>query len=324
MKTVNWGVLGTAGIAMKHVIPGMKQTADCRLLAIAGRSREKVDLYQKTFGFKKTYLSYDALLDDPEIDAVYLPLPNSLHYEWAIKALRKGKHVLCEKPLAPTAQQAEEMVQTAQESGVLLMEAFAYLHNPLIQAVKAELDAGVIGDVTYMESAFVTSGYDPRNIRVRRETCGGSMYDLGCYNTSLILWMLGQSPEKVQAVAEFSDKQIDLHATALMEFPGGKRATFSCGMCLADENHRIDRWCIFGTKGYIKTEAEFNGCGDLTYTVCVDGKAQAKHISAPQNYHLEVGQFDRCILYGEKPLVSNDFSLQNAKLLDRLLREINY
>lgn len=122
MKTVNWGVLGTAGIAMKHVIPGMKQTEDCRLLAIAGRDREKADLYQKTFGFEKTYLSYDALLDDPEIDAVYLPLPNSLHYEWAIKALRKGKHVLCEKPLAPTAQQAEEMVQTGQENGVLLLQ----------------------------------------------------------------------------------------------------------------------------------------------------------------------------------------------------------
>lgn len=321
---VNWGVLGTAGIAMKQVIPGMKRTEDCRLLAIAGRNPEKVEKYRKQFGFERAYSSYDALLEDPEVQAVYIPLPNSLHYAWTMKALKKGKHVLCEKPLAPTAQQAEEMVRTARENGVLLMEAFAYLHSPLIHAVREELRSGAIGEPVYMESAFLTSGYDPKNIRVRRETFGGSMYDLGCYNASLILWMLEDSPEEVQASAEFSEQRIDLQSAAVLRFPDGKRAGFSCGMCLSEETQRIDRWCIFGTKGWIKTEAEFNGCGDLTYTVCTEGEVRTKQLAVPQNYHLEIAQFDRCILHGEQPLVTNEFSLRNAALMDRLLQAIHY
>lgn len=325
MRKITWGVLGTAGIARGCTIPGMQLSENCRMYAIAGRSLEKAEEFKQEFGFEKAYGSYEALLNDPEIEAVYIPLPNELHYEWTLKALKAGKHVLCEKPLAPTVAQIEEMIAVAQENGVFLMEAFAYLHSPIIRAIKEELDAGVIGDVLYMDSCFITSDYDLRNIRMRRETFGGCTYDLGCYNTSQILWLLGEEPEDVQAVAQFSDQNIDIFTTGILTFGKGKRAAFQCGMVLAtDEDKRIDRLQIHGTRGYIRSDIQFNQCGELTYILCAEGKEEVKTVSARHNYALEVEQLGRCIAEGEKPHVSNAFTVKNAKVLEKILRKIGY
>ena len=193
MERVKWGVMGTAFICRRSTLPGMLQAENCELYAIAGRSREKAEQFQKEYGFAVCYGSYDELLDDPAVQAVYIPLPNTMHYEWTIKALKKGKHVLCEKPLAPTAEQAAQMFRTARENGVLLMEAFAYQHSPYIAAIRQEIEDGTIGELQCMESAYMTSDYDLQNIRMRKETLGGCTYDLGVYNTSLILRLLGRS-----------------------------------------------------------------------------------------------------------------------------------
>ena len=209
MKKIKWGVIGTAGIARSCTIPGMIQAYNCELYAIAGRSIDKAEQFKEKFGFEKAYGSYKELLDDPEVEAVYIALPNTLHYEWAAKAMKSGKHVLCEKPLAPTEAQAEEMFKAAEENHVYLMEAFAYQHSPYIAAVRKEIENGTIGDVRYMESAYITSDYDPKNIRMRRDTLGGCTYDLGVYNTSLILRILGDEPAKVRAIASFSEEKID-------------------------------------------------------------------------------------------------------------------
>ncbi len=147
MRKVNWGVLGTAGIARGCAIPGMRLAENCRLYAIAGRDPKKAALFRTEFGFEKAYFSYEDLLADPAVEAVYIPLPNSLHCEWVIKAAQAGKHIPCEKPLAPNAKQAAEMQTAAQENGVWLMEAFAYLHSPLTAAIKAELEKGSVGEV---------------------------------------------------------------------------------------------------------------------------------------------------------------------------------
>ena len=184
MRRVRWGVLGTADIARGQTIPGMQLAEHCELYAIAGRKLEKAKLYQEEFGFRKAYGSYDELLADPEVEAVYIPLPNDIHCEWSVKALKAKKHVLCEKPLAVSEAQAKEMFRAAEENGVMLMEAFAYLHSPFVKAVKAELDAGVIGEIRYMESAFITGRRPDTDIRLRRETYGGALYDLGCYAIS--------------------------------------------------------------------------------------------------------------------------------------------
>lgn len=325
MKKVNWGVLGTAGIAKGHTIPGMQQAENCNLYAIAGRSMEKALAYQEKFGFERAYDSYEALLADPNVEAVYIPLPNSLHCEWAIKALNAKKHVLCEKPLAPTTEEIGKMHDTAEENGVFLMEAYAYLHSPFIKAIKDEVESGVIGDVLYMESEFITSYYDISNIRMRKETFGGCTYDLGCYCTSMALWMMGEEPEKVQAIASFSPENVDHLTTAILTFPGGKRATLTSGMVLAkNKSRRIDRLQIHGTAGCIKTHVRFNQDGDLSYSLQTEEGRVVKTVKTPDNYALEVEQLGRCILEGEKPYVSREFSVANSRVLEDILKQIGY
>ena len=326
MRNATWGVLGTANIAKNCTIPGMMQAENCRRYAIAGRNPEKVADYVEKFGFEKGYTSYEELLDDPEVEAVYIPLPNSLHCEWAIKALNKKKHVLCEKPMGVNAEQTERMIAAANENGVFLMEAFAYLHSPFIKALKDEIDAGTIGKVTYIESAFLTKGYEGQaltNIRVRRDTFGGALYDVGCYCTSLSQWLIGEEPSEIDASAEFTDQHIDIHTNVIMKYPGGARAAISCGMCLGGTN-RIDRWTICGTKGMIISTEQFNGAGELKYTVCADGKTEVKNVCVPDNYGLEIAQLGRCITEGETPRVSNEFSIMNAKIMDKILMTIGY
>lgn len=324
MKKVKWGVLGTAGIAKGCTIPGMKLTENCELTAIAGRSMEKAKKYQQEFGFEKAYDSYEALLSDPDIQAVYIPLPNHLHAEWAMKAMKAGKHVLCEKPIAPDEATLKEMIAVSEEQGVVLMEAFAYLHSPLIREIQREIASGCIGELSYMEAAFTTQTHELSNIRMRKETFGGSMYDLGCYCTSLILRMFGQEPEKVQAIAEYSAEGIDTAAVGILTFTGGKKAVFNCGMCLAPGGGRLDRMIFHGTKGKIVTNTEFNQMGTLRYSVTIGDTTVEKEVEAPQNYSLEVEQLGRCVLNQEKPFVSNEFSMMNARTMDRILKAMQY
>ena len=330
MRKVKWGVLGTAGIADGCTIPGMMQAENCELYAIAGRNPEKVDDFRKRFGFEKGYYSLDEMLDDPDVEAVYIPLPNDLHRKYVIRAAEKGKHILCEKPLAPSEAECREMIEAADANGVILMEAFAYLHSPLMKTIKAELDAGTIGDILYMDSVFLTSSYDMSNIRMRRETCGGSLYDLGCYNTTQILWMLGQEPEEIKASADFSEEKVDMFTQAFMKFQDGKRASMRCGMVLqnsavlAGEYHRLDGLVVFGTKGSLTCGAQFNEDGELSYTICTGGVSETRKVSVPQNYRLEVEQLGRCITDGETPYVSHEFTLKNARIMDRILKEIGY
>ena len=325
MRKINWGVIGTAGIAKGCTIPGMQLAENCNLYAIAGRSIEKAKAYQDEFGFEVVYDNYEELLADPKVEAVYIPLPNQLHYEWTLKALKAKKHVLCEKPLAPTIPQIQEMFACAKENGVILMEAFAYLHSPLMAEIKKELQSGVIGDVLYMETQFITSDYDISNIRMRAETYGGATYDLGCYNTSQMLWLLEEEWLDVQAIADFSDQRVDMYTSGMVKFAGGKRASFTCAMVLAtDKDRRIDCLRIHGSKGDIRTDAEFNQCGELAYTLTVGDEKIIKTVSGPQNYRLEVEQMGRCISDGEQPYVSEAFTLRNAKLLEDILAVIGY
>ncbi len=322
MRKIRWGVLGTADIAHGQTIPGMQLADNCELYAIAGRSLEKAEQFQKEFGFLKTYEGYEALLQDPEVEAVYIPLPNSLHAEWSIRALQTGKHVLCEKPLAPTEAEAKKIFQAAAENHVFLMEAFAYLHNPLIDAVKAELDSGAIGELRYIDSAFVTGRRPDTDIRLRRETYGGALYDLGCYPVSMILWMTGAEPAEVKASAHFSERGIDLETSAILLFDQGITAAADCGMILGIG--RLDRLHILGTKGEIHSPFYFNQPGEIQYSVFHDGVTEKKTVYAANNYQLEVEQLGRCILRQETPRVSEAFSLCCARTMDKILGAIGY
>ena len=323
MKMVKWGVLGTAGIAKGCTIPGMQLAKNCELTAVAGRSLDKAEQFKNEFGFKKAYGSYEELLSDPEIEAVYIPLPNQLHYEWVMKAIDAGKNILCEKPLAPTVEQVKELFDAAKAKGVILMEAFAYLHSPYVSAVKNDLP--LIGEIKYIETEFLTSDYDKSNIRMQKDTYGGGTYDLGCYCTSMITWLLEKEPVSVMAMAEFNEDKVDVFSTAVMKYDDGIRAAFHSGMVFkTDGDRRQDFLYINGTKGFIKSNAEYNGAGELRYTVCVDGVETVKTVNVPQNYSLEVTQLGKCITDGEKPYVSPEFSVMNASVLGKVLNKMGY
>ena len=322
--SVKWGVLGTANIARGCTIPGMKLADNCELYAIAGRSEAKAESYKEEFGFAKAYTGYDKLLEDPEVQAVYIPLPNSLHKEWVIKALKAGKHVLCEKPLGLNSSELKEMFATAKKNNVLLMEAYAYLHSPYVASLKEDIQSGIIGDVDYIQSAFITQGYVD-DIRIYKELGGGAVYDLGCYCTTLILSLVDSDPDYVLANAEFNDKGVDVFSSAIMRFNNGIRAAFNVGMVF-DPQHdgRKDILYIHGSKGVINSGVEFNQAGELCYTITSDGKTIERKMDAKHNYSLEIEQLGRCIENGEKPYITEEFSIRNAELLDTVLTKIGY
>ncbi len=321
---IKWGVLGTASIAAGCTIPGMKQAEGCELYAIAGRDEKKVEKYKNEYGFEKGYVGYDALLQDECVQAVYIPLPNNLHYEWVMKALAAGKHVLCEKPLALNAKEAEEMFTAAKENGVILAEAYAYLNSPYVAALKEDVQSGLIGDIDYIETAFVTQGYK-EDIRLYKSLGGGAMYDLGCYCTTMILSLIDSKPITVKAVAEMNEDGADLYTAAMIKFENGVRAAFNVGMILGENtNDRMDRLYIRGEKGCIKSSVEYNQEGELSYTVIADGKEITRSVTARQNYCLELERMNKAITGTEEILVTPEFSIRNAKLIDEALKAIGY
>ena len=322
--SVKWGVLGTANIAEGCTIPGMIEADNCELYAIAGRDMKKAESFKDKFDFKVAYEGYDKLLADETVQAVYIPLPNNLHKEWVIKALNAKKHVLCEKPLSLNADDAREMFEAAARNNVILMEAYAYLHSSYIASLKSDVQSGLIGDIDYIETAFLTQGYKD-DIRIRKETGGGALYDLGCYCTTMILSLNDSEPDYVMADAEFNDNKVDIFTTAIMKFKNGVRAAFDVGMIFpAGEDGRHDRLYIHGSKGTITSDIEYNQAGDLSYTVISEGKTIVRNLSVKQNYSLEISQLGRCIENGENPFISADFSIKNAGLLDMILNRIGY
>ena len=324
MSKVKWGVLGTANVAAWGTIPGMKKSESCELYAIAGRSLEKAERYKAEFGFQKAYGSYDELIADADVQAIYIPLPNNLHKEWVIKALQAKKNVLCEKPIGLNAAETKEMFKVASDNGVLLMEAYAYLHSPYVESLKKDVSSGVIGDIDYIETAFITQGYK-EDIRLYKELGGGAMYDLGCYCTTMILSLIDSDVSYVKADAEFSDKGVDLNTAAILRFDNGTRASFNVGMILGENtNSRFDRLFIHGTKGSVRSDVEYNQEGDVSYRIYSGDEVIERKVSVPHNYSLEIEQFSRCIMYGEKPHITSQFSIKNAELIDMVLEDIGY
>ena len=339
---VKWGVLGTAAIASYATIPGMQQAENCELYAIAGRSEEKVAKFKEKFGFEVGYVGYEKLLSDPNVEAVYIPLPNDIHKEWVIRALEAGKHVLCEKPLALNAQEAQEMFDAARRNNVTLVEAYAYLHGQYIESLCKDVREGVIGDILYIDTAFLTQGYK-EDFRLHKEQGGGMIYDLGCYCTTMTLSLLrarasryvddassaamdeALTPEYIRAVGELTDEGVDAFVGAIMKFPGGVRVSFDVGMVLGVNGFgRYDRLYIHGTRGAIRSEVEYNQEGSLSYRIFREGEVIERSVKVDQNYKLEVEQLGRCIRNGETPHITPEFSIRNAKILDALLHEVGY
>ena len=253
--TVRWGVLSTANIGMNKVTPAIQGAENCEVVAIASRDRARAAASAEELGISTAYDSYESLLSADDIDAVYIPLPNDLHAEWTMKAAAAGKHILCEKPLALSAQQATEMARACEEAGVKLAEAFMYRHHPTwVEAVRL-VRSGAIGELQAVQSWFSYYNDDPENIRNRPEHGGGAIMDIGSYNINASRMLFDAEPVRVEAVVRRDpDMGIDIVSSAMLEFPGGGQATFTATI-RGEDDQRVH---IVGSAGRIDIEIPFN------------------------------------------------------------------
>lgn len=319
-RKLRWGILGCANIAIHSVIPGLLRSETAEVTAIASRGIEKAEAAAKQFGIPRAYGDYESLLQDPDVEAVYIPLPNHLHREWTIKAAQAGKHVLCEKPIALTAQEAEEMAAACEEAGVLLAEAFMYRHHPRYDRLKDLLGENVIGEVRLMRSGFTfNNAKDLGNVRYVKEWGGGSLYDVGCYPLSVARMLMGQEPEAVTVHAMFSPEHgdVDMSAAGTAEFAGGLSLLFDCGMWAAFRNNLE----IVGTEGTIELPNAFGIPGDRESEIIVNvqGETRVEKFPALNAYTLQADNFAYAV-WGERPqrYPAAD-AVANMKLLDACL-----
>ena len=254
MTSLRWGVLSTADIARKKVDPGLSKAERCEVVAIASRDAVQARTVANELDIATAHGSYEALLADPDVDVVYIPLPNHLHAEWTLAAARAGKHVLCEKPLAMTAADAERMVEACAAAGVRLMEAFMYRHHPSWVAAMEVVSSGRLGRLRAVQSWFSYYNDDPTNIRNQLEVGGGAMYDIGCYTINLSRLLFGGEPTRVQSsVRRDPATGVDTVASAILDFPEGI-ASFTVSTRVES-----DQWVhVYGTNGRLSIEIPFN------------------------------------------------------------------
>ncbi|GGG65245.1 Gfo/Idh/MocA family protein [Paenibacillus radicis (ex Gao et al. 2016)] len=319
-KKLKWGILGCAGIAKRAVIPGLQLSELNEAAAIASRDGEKAKQTAEELQIPVAYDSYEALLADPSIDVIYIPLPNHLHKEWAIRAAEAGKHILCEKPLALTESEASEMVEAADKAGVLLAEAFMYRYHPRYQTIKDLIASGAIGDVRGIRGAFTfNNAKDAANVRYRKAWGGGSIYDVGCYPISAARLLLGKEPEAVTVNAQFSPEHdnVDMMASGLLEFEGNVSLTFDCGMWSAFRNPLE----VLGSDGIIEIPSAFVTPSQESGTIYLHANGERKEIEVPyvNAYTAQADHIARSITEGTAlPFPASD-AILNMRVIDACL-----
>ncbi|MBI1813431.1 MAG: Gfo/Idh/MocA family oxidoreductase [Deltaproteobacteria bacterium] len=224
------GILGAARIAPMALIRPARQVPAAAITAVAARDRGKADAFARKHGIGRVHDSYDALLADPDIDAIYNPLPNGLHCVWTIRALEAGKHVLCEKPIASNAAEAEQMAQAASRTGLVLMEAFHYRYHPLAARMRAIIDSGDLGTIRHVETHMCIPLPFPNDIRYRYDLAGGAAMDVGCYTISLLRFLAGAEPEVTHAEARLSSPKVDRYMEADFRFADGRSGRMTCSL----------------------------------------------------------------------------------------------
>src|SRR6056297_1814076 len=315
-EKIKWGILGTANIARKALIPGIQSSENGELYAIAGRKKEKVDEFNNTFHPETVYYNYEDLLQDDQVQAIYIPLPNSLHMEWVIKALENGKNVLCEKPIALDEFEAETMFNCAFNNKKVLMEAFAYIHNPLIHKMKEIIEKGSLGDIKAMEMTF-TFDLTPRenDIRWSKSLGGGAMYDLGCYTLHLSRHLAGKEPTEIKSFVKRTPYGVDESTTVMMNFDNEFHTTFHVGF-----TEKFNQRCqIHGSEGSLITPLTFNEKGSLTYYIQRGKDISEYTVDSPDNYMLEATHFANVVKGEEKQIISIKDSVMNASIIRKIL-----
>jgi predicted dehydrogenase len=323
-KKVRWGILSTAKIAREQVIPAMKSGELTDVVAIASRDRQLAQDVAAEFAIPKAYGSYDALLTDPEIDAIYNPLPNHLHAPLTIKALEAGKHVLCEKPIALNAQEAQQIEVAQKRSGRLVAEAFMVRFHPQWQRARDIARSGRLGDVRAMHTFFSYHLTDLDNIRNQAEIGGGGLYDVGCYAIATARYIFGADPEQVVGVFDRDPgMRTDRLASGLAEFPGGRHLAFTCATQLVP----TQRVQIAGTRGRLEIQAPFNPSRDQATRLMIDdgrdlvgGGIETEELPPADQYQRQGDAFSRAILEGSSLEFPVADAIVNMRVLDALFR----
>jgi predicted dehydrogenase len=323
IEPVRWGVLGAARIATGKVIPGMQRGRWSSIVAIASRYPDKARAAADAAGIPRSYGSYQELLADPDIEAIYNPLPNHLHLPWSIRAAEAGKHVLCEKPIGLSAAEASALCAVRDRTGVHVAEAFMVRTHPQWLAVRELVQNGRIGELRLISAHLSYYKRDPQDIRYQHEYGGGGLMDVGCYAIMLARWLFAQEPGAVIACVERDpEMEVDRLTSALLRFPTGQ-ATFSCSMQLVP----YQRIQVFGTRARIEIEIPMNTPPDRTCRIFLDdgrdlfgGGIQTIAFAPVDHYTLQGDEFSRAVRgVGRVPVPLED-SIGNMAVIDALFR----
>jgi xylose dehydrogenase (NAD/NADP) len=312
-NAVKWGIVSTADINCK-VIPGAHASPKVELVAVASRDRARAGEYAKTWEIERAYGSYEALLADPEIEAVYISLPNTMHCDWSVKALEAGKHVLCEKPLSRHANEVEAAFDAAARTGLSLSEAFMYRHNPQTTRAKELVDGGAIGELRLVRSAFSYSLYDEGNIRLRTDLEGGALMDVGCYTVSGSRLFAGE-PEKVHGEAWLGPSGTDWVFAGTLRFPGDVLAQFDCGTAMPER----DELEAIGSEGSLFLDDPWH-CNVPVIELRRDGKVDRIELEPVDSYRLELENVSDAIRGEGELLLGCDDAVGQARVLEALHR----
>ena len=320
---VRWGILGAAKIALEKVIPGMRGSALAQVVGIASRDLAKARAAAKRLEIPRAYGSYQELIDDPDIEAIYNPLPNHLHVPWSIRAAERGKHVLCEKPIALTAREARDLLAARDRTGVKIGEAFMVRTHPQWLKVKEIVASGRLGELRLIAGHFSYYRRDPGDIRSRVDWGGGALMDVGCYPITISRWLFGGEPTDVVGMIERDpDMRVDRLTSALLRFEKGQ-ATFSCATQLVP----YQTMQIFGTKGRIAVEIPFNAPPRDECRIFVDdgsdlagGGIEMITFPAVDQYAVQADRFSEAIRGIRGVPVPLEDAMGNMAVLDALFR----
>jgi xylose dehydrogenase (NAD/NADP) len=333
--TLRWGILGTGNIA-RQFAAGVRTAKRSMISAVGSRTLDAANQFAQTYQIPAAVGSYQDLIKRADVDAIYLSLPNSMHHQWTIAALRAGKHVLCEKPFAVNLAQSQEMFVEAQRAGRVLMEAFMYRSHPLTLAWMEAIRGGAIGQVKVIRASFCyRTTRITNNIRFSRELAGGALMDVGCYCINLCRMVAGAEPTKICASAQLLPAGVDEATSALLEFPNGIQATFNCGMSVQADNTTS----ICGTDGYIEIPVPWkppvrNAAWVLGRSIPplqdLAGKPapatqprETRSVNADAElYAMEADDFAESVLDGRPVRVSRNDTLGNMKVLDEIREQI--
>jgi predicted dehydrogenase len=335
---LRWGVLSTANIGRVAVNPAIQASRNGDLVAVASRDIARAKEFVSAMSQAgdggegerdvppRALGSYEALLGDPAIDAVYIPLPNALHRDWTIRAAEAGKHILCEKPLALSAQECMDMDAAARANGVKLMEAFMYRFHPRTQRMVEMVREGVVGDVRVIRSAFTFRLTRPDNIRLDGELGGGSLWDVGCYCVNASRTLLGEEPVAVQATARWTggyldrgpETAVDDEMTAILHFENDVTAHFDCSLTM----ERSEFYEVAGTEGVLRAESSFlPGAGDVVIEERRGRAGVTQHlVSGDDEYRLMVEHFADCALHDRDPRYPASEAAANTRAIQALYR----